>query len=644
MAKAWEAPPPVDLLNWAVRNIVFGDDSPFPGPYNADLFPFFTEILKALGPDEACRIVTLAKSAQLGGTVLANIFVGGTMACAPCAMMYVHPTEDNAERWSKLKWAPMVKATDALKSIFSSKSREGGNSVLFKERKDGRGSLVITGANSPASLSMISVSRQVQDDLSKWVPNSAGSPERQADSRSRAFEFAKLFKNSTPLIDPGCAITSNFKKGTQEKYHVPCPHCDHMQPLEWDNMLANLVEDDPASAFFSCVECGCAIEEHHRADIVKRGRWVAANPAAHSEHRSFYLWSAYGPLQSWRRIHAEYYAAKGDPAAEQVFLNDTVGRAFKTEGSAPPWEAIRDRAEATGYRRSVIPTGGLVLTLGVDCQDTWVEWQLVAWGRDNRRFVVDYGEIDGHISEEKCQKPLRKLLYSKWKNAAGNLVEIDRAAIDGNAYTNDVWDFARKIPASKLIMVRGMGDEAAPRIARVKKERHHKTGKLLRYAKRFYHFAASTLKMSLYRQLPIEDPLVKGFVGFPAGLDDEYFQMLTAETRQAVRGKDGFTKYKWVKASGQRNEALDTMNQAETAATNFGVRSFAETRWQELETERESPPVSEQLDLEMDLFPSGHPAQPAAIPSETEPEPAEKPEPEKKKPKARRPRRPKKYY
>jgi hypothetical protein len=28
--------------------------------------------------------------------------------------------------------------------------------------------------------------RQVQDDLAKWVPNSAGDPEGQADSRSSA--------------------------------------------------------------------------------------------------------------------------------------------------------------------------------------------------------------------------------------------------------------------------------------------------------------------------------------------------------------------------------------------------------------------------------------------------------------------------
>ncbi|MCU6244295.1 hypothetical protein, partial [Enterobacter asburiae] len=70
-----EPPPPVDYLKWAKGNIVFSDRiTQFPGPYNEALFPFFSEILRALAPEDACRMVTISKSAQVGGTVLANIF------------------------------------------------------------------------------------------------------------------------------------------------------------------------------------------------------------------------------------------------------------------------------------------------------------------------------------------------------------------------------------------------------------------------------------------------------------------------------------------------------------------------------------------------------------------------------------------
>ena len=130
------APPEdVDFLKWATQNIVFSKrESAYPGPYNPEMFPFFSEILTALGPDDACRTVTLKKSAQIGGTVLANVFTLGSQALEPCDFMYIHPTDDNAVRWSKMKLKPMLKSTASVAKLFPEKSRDGGDSILFKER------------------------------------------------------------------------------------------------------------------------------------------------------------------------------------------------------------------------------------------------------------------------------------------------------------------------------------------------------------------------------------------------------------------------------------------------------------------------------------------------------------------------------
>jgi phage terminase large subunit GpA-like protein len=92
--------------------------------------------------------------------------------------------------------------------------------------------------------------------------------------------------------------------------------------------------------------------------------------------------------------------------------------------------------------------------------------------------------------------------------------------------------------------------------------------------------------------------LERGFIGFPRGLEDEYFRQLTAERRKEEKRKDGFVAYKWVKDPNQANEALDTMNQAEAAAIRLGVRDFTEALWDKLESERERPPEAAQLDLE----------------------------------------------
>ena len=598
LAEILDPPPPVDYLKWAEENIVFSErESEFSGPYNRQRFRYFDVILLALSPDDPCRIVTLAKSAQLGGTVLANIFTGGSMDMDPGDFLYVHPTDENARRWSKMKLTPMLKGTTALRNIFPMKARDGQDSVTYKERRDGRGAILISGANSPASLSQVSMNRQVQDDLAKWDMNSAGDPENQADSRSQGREFAKIFKISTPMVIPGCRITVNFEAGSQEYPYVPCPHCQHMQVLDWENMLRSLDEEYPERAHFTCPECGCAIEDHHRSDMIPHVEWRASNPKMKRYHRSFYLWSAYSPLQSFERIARSWLAAKGDPPKEQTFWNDVVGKAYRVLGESPPWEDLRDRASEADYHRGTIPAGYPLLTCGVDCQGDRVEWQVVAWGTNKRRAVVEYGVFNGHISDEKCQANLNALLKQGFRNAYGRKIEIDMLAIDGNAYTEEVWEWARRHPAGRVIMVRGVHPESAPLLAQVKKERNRR-GKLVRYSKRFYNFASSVLKMGLYRNVRKDDPEERGFVGLPRGLEDEFYRQMTAESRKPKKDKSGFTRYLWVKDPSQANEGLDTHLQAEAAAIRLGVRSLPDAEWDRLLAERDSTPADVQGDFE----------------------------------------------
>lgn len=409
LAGALEPPEPVDLLSWAEENVVF-DDGPFQGPYSRELFPYNDEILRALSPGDPCRTVSVTASAQIGKTALANIFCLGSISLGRGSFLYVHPTENNAIRWSKMKLSPLMRSTASVRDRFPTRTNDAQASVLYRERKDGLARLLITGANSPASLSQVTINCMTLDDLSKFEPNSAGDPEAQAESRCRAISDAKILKISTPLLSPGCRITSNFMAGSQEMPFIPCPHCGMMQILEWSNMESTLDPEHPERACFSCVSCGALIEEHHRPQMLAGFEWRASNPAAKREHRSFWIWSAYSYLQSWEQIAREWMKARGDPAGEQVFYNDTVGRAYEVKGSGKAWDVLRDRAAHSHYIRGTVPKGALLLFLGIDCQLDRVEWQLVGFGQEYRRYVIDYGTVFKHISEPDCQRNLDLLL------------------------------------------------------------------------------------------------------------------------------------------------------------------------------------------------------------------------------------------
>jgi len=490
LAAAFEPPPEIDLLAWAEQNIVIPDGA-FPGPYNPCLFPFFSEILRALSPINPCRFVTFMGSAQVGKTMIGNIFALGMLSRGRGTFACIHPNEENAVRWSKMKLSPLMASTPGVCDQFPQRTKDAQASVLYKERRDGLARLLITGAASPASLSQITVDCQIQDDLSKWEMNPAGDPETQAESRSRAVADAKILKISTPLIMPNCRVTKAFMSGSREQPYVPCPHCNEYQILTWENMKANLDEAHPENACFTCIECGGIIEEKHRSRMLDSFEWRPENPSAMGYHRSFWLWSAYSPLQSWKMIAHEYFQSRGDASSEQTFYADTLGLAYEVVGSGRPWEQLRDRAARSHYARGVVPKGGLVLTIGIDCQLDRVEWVALAHGRQFKRFVVDYGTISKHISEPDCQHNIDALMNRTWPNYCGVSVPVSLTAVDANYSTDDVLAYARRYPSSKLIAVRGNPGDAAPRIARIRRERNEKKGTPLKYSHRFFNLGVA---------------------------------------------------------------------------------------------------------------------------------------------------------
>lgn len=597
MAEALEPPPPVDFRAWAISNVRFGAESPIPGPYNPDLFPFFDRILEVLGPEHPARTVVLQKSAQIGGTVLAQIFIGGSLDLDPKLVLYSHPTTDNASRWVKQKWRPFLRQTSSLTRLFpATTSRDGSNSLLYQERIDGRGAIQISGANSEASLSMISPVLQVQDDLSKWEMNNAGDPESQADTRSKAFDWAKIFKISTPLIKAGCRISRAYKESTQERFQVPCPQCGHRHSLEWENFVTSIDPEKPGAAHFTCPKNGCIIEQHDLRDILRQGEWVARNPGA--EVVGFYLWSAYSLLESWKRIALTWLAAKGDAAKEQAFFNDYLGLPYEAAGESPPWEEIKAQADEDGHERGVIPPGGLLLSMGIDCQADRVEWHLRTHGSEVRAWTIDYGVIEGHISSTETRAALDRLMVRDWPDTFGNRRAPATVAIDGNAWTDDVFDWARRYPASRVMMVRGVSPDTAPFLAKVKRERSNE-GRLLRYARRFWNIGVSPMKSALYKNLTKRDPQARGFNGFPRGMEEEFYIQLCSERRTPIKRRDGGVDYRWMKIPNVRNEVLDTALYADAGAIRQGWRSLTAEQWDALAAVIEKPAVEKgQLDLE----------------------------------------------
>lgn len=617
IAAAMLPPPPPDITRWCEENIVFDERSPMPGPFAIRRFPFLREIHAVLSPEHACREVTIRGSAQWGKTAsIIQPTLGAWHEYTALDSLVVHPTQAAAMEWVDNKWLPMRRQAPGLRAVFGTGVGENKDSKFNQETLARTGSLKVASAGSPSDLTGTTRRLVIMDDLAKYEMGDKGDPEALAVSRASAFEDAKILRVSTAMIAGTCRISRAFERSDQRFYNLPCPHCGNMAPLTWENFRARIDPERLHAAHFGCEACGCDIEHGDKERMVAAGKWVARNPRG--DHPGFHLWRAYAPQRDWASIAVEYAQVMGwtstrltqageealkrdvEAETEQTFWNDVLGLPYEQASAGPDWHGLRDRAEADeseGLPRGVVPARGVVLTAGVDCQQDRIEVQIVAFGRNFRRWVVDYVVIPNSISDQAGRDALDALLRATWRTSLGLRLPLDMLAIDSGNWTEEVWSWGKRHPWSRVILVKGASGAAGPVMVPQRFERKN-DGHAKRAQKRAFMLNVSQLKGDFYGWLGKTDPTERGHVGFARELGDEYYRMVTAEVRVLSRARSGVVTSAWQLAEpGRRNEALDTMLYAEAAARRKGWASMTEEQWDVLEAERGVGPVEGQSDL-----------------------------------------------
>lgn len=619
LAEVLAPPPPPDITRWCEDNIVFDERSPMPGPFRIDRFPFLREIHEVLSPEHAAREVTVRGSAQWGKTVsVVNPTVAAWHEYGPLDSLVVHPTMSAATEWVDNKWLPMRRQAPSLREIFGDGRGGDHKDAKFNQETLARnGSLKITSAGSPDDLAGTSRRLVILDDLSKFEMTAKGDPEALALSRASGFEDAKILRVSTPQIKGTCRVSRAYARSDRRLFHVPCPHCGHRAPLTWENFLRNLDPERLQAAHFTCDACGAVIGHEWKEKIVGQGAWIATHPGG--DHPGFHLWRAYAPQRDWASMAVEYAqvmgwrgvsltaeseeAVRAGTAAEteQTFWNDVIGLPYEQASKGPDWEKLRDRvenaAEGDILPKGIVPSRGVILAAGVDCQLDRTEVHIVAYGQGYQRWVVDYRVIPHHIDSEEGRRDLDALLKASWRTERGLALQIDMMAIDAGTYTEAVWAYAKRHPWNRVILVKGSSSQTGPVLAPMQFERR-RDGRAKKAQKRAFLLNVSQLKADFYAWLDKEDPLERGYVHIARGLGDDWFRQITSEVRVLKRSRAGVVTSAWELAEpGRRNEGLDTMLYAEAAARRKGWASMTDEQWAVLDGERGGAPQTPQADL-----------------------------------------------
>lgn len=552
-----------------------------PGRWRTERTPYLKEIMDELSPSSPVQRVVFMAGAQVGKSENGNNWLGFVVHHAPGPMLLVQPTVDTAKRFSKQRLAPMIEETPVLRDrIANNTSREASNSMMTKEF-DG-GVLIISGANSAAGLRSMPVRYLFLDEIDAYPldVDGEGDPIQLAEKRTTTFARRKVYMCSTPTIKDVSRIEREYLRSDQRRYFVPCPHCQHMQTLDWKNLKWS--HDDPETAAYACQECGTLIEERFKTEMLAAGQWRAT---AHGDGKTagFHLPSLYSPLgwKSWSEIVAEFQQAKGDPSLLKTFVNTVLGETWEDEYSAKLGaDDLKSRVEF--YEPGIAPARVLAVTAGVDVQDNRLAVTLYGWGKDEEAWVIDHMEIYGDPGQPKVWAQLDEVILKPVAHELAEPLKIAATAIDsGGHYTHEVYAYCRDRRAQHVFAIKGQSQRGKPAIGKATKVDLNWKGRTLKSGAEVFPVGSDTIKSTMYGRLKLNEAGA-GYIHFHGESTVEFFAQLTAE-KQITRYVKGFPVREWVKKSGARNEALDCLVYAYAALQWLLTKYNRRTVWEQLE-------------------------------------------------------------
>lgn len=491
--------------------------------------------------DRNIETVVFMKSSQVGATELLLNILGYYINQDPSPLMVMQPTIEMGRAFSKDRLAPMLAASPALQDkVKEPRSRDSENTVLHKKFPGGH--MTIVGANSASGLASRPIRLLLIDECDRY-PASAGSegdPISLATKRTTTFNNRKIIMASTPTIDGLSRIQTAFENSDKRQYWVPCVHCNEHITLEWANV--HWEENDPETAHYVCQVCGSIMEEKHKIQMLRHGKWIAQKETY--KVAGFHISELYSPWSTWASMVDGFLQAKKHPEMLKTWVNTSLGETWKDTGTEIEPDSLLRRRE--NWDESCIPDGVLVITAGIDCQQDRLEMSVVGYGLDSQSWVIEHVTFWGETAHYPVWHELDEYLLRRYKRDSLPDLPIACVAIDSGYQTQSVYTFCRVRHSRRIFAIKGQSQSGKPIAGRPTKSGTQRV--------QLFPAGVDTAKETIFTWLQNEEE-GPGFIHFPATVDQEYFDQLTSEKRQ-IKYVKGRKTIVWTPIRN-RNEGLD---------------------------------------------------------------------------------------
>lgn len=587
----WKAPEHLRLSQWAEKYFYLSSESSTqPGAWQN--IPYQIAPMDAMSDDEI-RTVTIWKSARWGFTKMGVAFCGYTASHTKRSGLFVQPTEDDVKGFVKDEVDPAIRDCRAVGEVFTGADKTNSPDNTNHRKVFIGGIHDFIGAHSPRGFRR-KTKHWVFYDETDGFELQAGEEGDQfslGDKRMLSAPYPKSIRGSTPTTKGISKIEKSFAAADMQfEYYVPCPQCGYMQAIRFANL--EYEKGKPLDAKLRCSCCDTLIPYSEQREMVANGRWqtddgiyirddfkffdAENNPVSKPEHIGFKSWCAISPFAnaSWGRICKEHLEVKDDPLKLKAFVNTVLGELWEVdEGEKLEADFLRERVE--DYQSlSEIPNGVLAVTAGVDVQADRFEITLMGYGLSMERWVL------GHFVEYcdtsvlgNYHKVLDSILDLTILAEDGKELIVLATAIDTGYATQTVYAYCKSQFTNlerKRLAIKGQSGNRPIFDPKPRKN----------WARGLNGWLAGvdSAKERIYAHLQIEEAGA-GYIHFPSGLPDDYFEQLTTE-RKVIRFRKGKRYFEWIKANGARNEAFDTFVYADVAfeSLSLDMQYLAKTR------------------------------------------------------------------
>jgi phage terminase large subunit GpA-like protein len=544
-------------------------------------------------------------------TELGLNFIGYSMAGNPGPILGIWPTTELAERTSRSRIADMIRESPTLKAVVKDpRSRDSGNTLLSKEFAGGV--FVATGANSATGLRSTPARDLYGDELDAWEVTKEGDPLDLARRAVRNFPDRKEYYSSTPNLEAGSLIWAELNScHVRCEYHVPCPFCAALQPIEWAHMHWTETPGETegeaprvTDVYLECRHCQGRMRNHHKDQMLPDAHmggtaqwvelWNKLTPETEDASIGFHLSALYSPHGwfSWTQAAQQFVNARHSKSTEkmQVVWNTILGLPWSEPSEAPDWKALESRRE--NYEEGIVPRGVYFLTAGADVQQDRIEAAVWGWGPGKESWLVGYYVFPGstaHLESEPWHA-LEALRTSVFAGVDGDRFPVWCLSVDSGAYTQVVYDWCRRRPQALYSPNVGAAVKQPGAVCAVKgvdewgniMHTPRREGASAKRGHRVWNVGTLIAKHDLYRRLRLEvpaagQPYPPGFVHFPQGRPTEFFKQLVGE-KMVTKTVAGKARRSFLKVHAQV-EALDTAIYARHAAAVVGMDRAGPTWW-----------------------------------------------------------------